>query len=58
MGDGFAVTEEELGRAVLEHAVHGRVDSHPAWFDAEGNGMQVQIPHRPPRPWSIPATVL
>lgn len=47
VGDGFVVTEEELGRAVLEHAEHGRVDLHPTRFDAQGNGMQVQVPTPP-----------
>ena len=55
VGDGFAVTEEEPGRAVLEHAVHGRVDLHPARFDAEGNGMQVQIPTPPAAPLVYPS---
>lgn len=44
---GFGVTEEELGRVVLEHADHGRVDLHPVTFDAEGNGVQVQPAETP-----------
>jgi lincosamide nucleotidyltransferase A/C/D/E len=45
--NGFAITEEELGRVVLENAEHGRVDLHPVRFDAEGNGVQVQPPTPP-----------
>lgn len=55
VGDGFVVTEEELGRAVLEHAEHGRVDLHPARFDAQGNGMQVQLPTPPAAPFVYPS---
>lgn len=40
--NGFGVEEEELGRAVLGHAEHGRVDLHPVTFDAQGNGVLVQ----------------
>ena len=47
VGSGFGITEEELGRAVLEHAELGRVDLHPVTFDAEGNGIQVQTPTPP-----------
>ncbi len=53
--DGFVVTEEELGRAVLEHAEYGRVDLHPTRFDAQGNGMQVQIPTPPAAPLVYPS---
>lgn len=38
----FGVEEEELGRVVLRHGHHGRVDLHPVTFDAHGNGVQVQ----------------
>jgi lincosamide nucleotidyltransferase A/C/D/E len=55
VGDGFVVTEEELGRAVLEHAEHGRVDLHPTRFDAQGNGMQVQLPVPPAAPLVYPS---
>lgn len=55
VGDGFVVTEEELGRAVLEHAEHGRVDLHPTRFDAQGNGMQVQLPTPPAAPLVYPS---
>jgi lincosamide nucleotidyltransferase A/C/D/E len=44
---GFGVEEEELGRVVLVHADHGRVDLHPVTFDAHGNGVQVQPPASP-----------
>jgi len=40
--NGFSITEEEIGRVVLEHMTHGRVDLHPVRFDALGNGVQVQ----------------
>lgn len=40
--NGFGVEEEELGRIVLGHAEHGRIDLHPVTFDAQGNGVQVQ----------------
>ncbi|MBE2237185.1 MAG: amino acid transporter [Caldilineaceae bacterium] len=39
---GFAVEEEEPGRAVLVHAAYGRIDLHPTTFDACGNAVQVQ----------------
>jgi len=47
LGDGFVVAEEETGRVVLEHAEHGRVDLHPVRFDAQGNGIQVQLAEVP-----------
>ena len=40
--NGFAIEEEELGRVVMGHAEHGRIDLHPVTFDAHGNGVQVQ----------------
>lgn len=40
--DGFAIEEDELGRVVLLHADHGRLDLHPVTYDAHGNGVQVQ----------------
>lgn len=49
VGNGFGIQEEELGRVVLVHADHGRVDLHPARFDPHGNGTQVQLP-TPPAP--------
>ncbi len=55
VGDGFVITEEELGRAVLEHAEHGRVDLHPARFDVQGNGVQVQLPAPPAAPLVYPS---
>jgi lincosamide nucleotidyltransferase A/C/D/E len=45
--DGFSIEEEELGRVVLTHAEHGRVDLHPVTFDADGNGVQVQPAETP-----------
>ena len=33
--NGFGVEEEELGRAMLGHADHDRVDLHPVTFDFE-----------------------
>jgi lincosamide nucleotidyltransferase A/C/D/E len=44
---GFAVEEEELGRVVLQHAEHGRIDLHPVTFDARGNAVQVQPAESP-----------
>ena len=38
----FRVEEEELGRVVLGHADHGRIDLHPVTFDPLGNAVQVQ----------------
>lgn len=40
--NGFGVEEEELGRVVLGHADHGRIDLHPVTFDPHGNAVQVQ----------------
>lgn len=40
--NGFGVEEEELGRVVLGHTEHGRIDLHPVTFDPQGNGVQVQ----------------
>jgi lincosamide nucleotidyltransferase A/C/D/E len=40
--NGFGIEEEELGRVVLGHAEHGRIDLHPVTFDPQGNGVQVQ----------------
>jgi lincosamide nucleotidyltransferase A/C/D/E len=45
--NGFAVEEEELGRVVLLHAYHGRIDLHPVTFDPLGNGVQVQPAETP-----------
>ncbi len=53
--DGFGVAEEELGRVVLEHGEHGRVDLHPVTYDAQGNGMQVQLPPPPAAPLVYPS---
>jgi lincosamide nucleotidyltransferase A/C/D/E len=53
--DGFGITEEELGRVVLVHAEHGRVDLHPVTFDPHGNGMQVQLPAPPAAPLVYPS---
>lgn len=44
---GFEITEEELGRVVLEQADHGRIDLHPVRFDVHGNAMQVQPAESP-----------
>jgi lincosamide nucleotidyltransferase A/C/D/E len=44
---GFGVEEEELGRVVLGHADHGRIDLHPVTFDPRGDGVQVQPPASP-----------
>jgi lincosamide nucleotidyltransferase A/C/D/E len=43
----FRVEEEELGRVVLEHADHGRIDLHPVTFDPHGNAVQVQPAESP-----------
>lgn len=40
--NGFRVEEEELGRVVLIHSDHGRIDLHPVTFDPCGNAVQVQ----------------
>ena len=45
--NGFGVEEEELGRVVLGHADHGRVDLHPVTFDPRGNAVQVQLAASP-----------
>lgn len=45
--NGFGVEEEELGRVVLGHADHGRVDLHPVTFDRRGNAVQVQPAESP-----------
>jgi len=45
--NGFGIEEEELGRVVLEHADHGRVDLHPVTFDPHGNAVQVQPAESP-----------
>lgn len=44
---GFDIEEQELGRVVLVHAAHGRLDLHPVTWDAEGNGVQVQPAETP-----------
>lgn len=45
--NGFGIEEEEIGRVVLEHAEHGRIDLHPVTFDPRGNGVQVQPAESP-----------
>ena len=45
--NGFGVEEEELGRVVLGHADHGRIDLHPVTFDLRGNAVQVQPAESP-----------
>ncbi|MCE7981403.1 MAG: amino acid transporter [Caldilinea sp. CFX5] len=45
--NGFGIEEEVLGRVVLGHAEHGRIDLHPVTFDPQGNAVQVQPAESP-----------
>lgn len=47
VGNGFGIEEEKLGRVVLGHVDHGRVDLHPVTFDPHGNAVQVQPAESP-----------
>jgi lincosamide nucleotidyltransferase A/C/D/E len=39
--NGFEIEEEEIGRVVLVHPDHGRIDLHPVTFDPHENAIQV-----------------